>query len=54
MDYLRALKSSEFFEKEGNKFSYEINKLTPDIKIDAKMFSFDPKDYPGVEVNDMR
>jgi len=51
---LQQVKSSVFYEKEGNKFSYEVKKLTPDVKIDDKMFSFDPKDYPGVEINDMR
>ena len=51
---MQQVKSSEFFEKEGNRFSYEIRKLTPNVKIDDKMFSFNPKDYPGVEINDVR
>ena len=51
---LQQVKSSVFFEKEGNKFSYEVKKFIPNVKIDDQMFSFDPKDYPGVEINDMR
>jgi len=51
---LQQVRSSVFFEKEGNKFSYEVKKLIPNVEIDDNMFSFDPKDYPGVEINDMR
>ena len=48
------IKSTEFYEKDGTRFSYEVKKLTPNVKTDVKTFSFDVKDYPGVEVNDMR
>lgn len=50
----KEIVSSTFYEKEGNRFTYEIIKLTPDIKADDEMFTFDTDKYPGVEVNDMR
>lgn len=50
----KEITSSTFYEKEGNRFTYEILKLIPDVKTEDKMFTFDPDKYPGVEVNDMR
>ncbi|PGH39878.1 MAG: gliding motility protein, partial [Candidatus Nephrothrix sp. EaCA] len=29
-------------------------KFTPNIKLNETVFSFDPKNYPGVEVIDLR
>lgn len=41
-------------DKNGGKVKYKIDKLTPDIEINDAAFTFNPEDYPDVEVVDMR
>ncbi|MGK7391579.1 MAG: LolA family protein [Candidatus Cyclobacteriaceae bacterium M2_1C_046] len=42
------------FDKGGNKYRYRISDYTPNVKIEDKDFEFNPKNYPGVEVIDLR
>lgn len=42
------------FEKNGNHYTYEITKFTPNAAVTDATFTFDPKKYPGVEVVDLR
>jgi len=42
------------YDKNGNVFTYYIVKLEPNIDLPENFFSFDEKDYPDVEVIDMR
>ena len=41
-------------DKSGNTFSYLVNKFETDVKVNETDFTFNAKDYPGVEVIDMR
>lgn len=41
-------------DKSGNTFSYIVNKFEPNVPVNDSDFVFDAKDYPGVEVIDMR
>ncbi len=50
----KGVQSFTFFEKTGNRFKYNITKFTPNAKIEDSYFTFDPKKYPGVALNDLR
>ncbi len=50
----KAVQSAVVFDKNGNRYTYEIMKLIPDPRISDNFFSFDEKKYPGVEVVDLR
>lgn len=41
-------------DKSGNTFSYIVNKFETDVAVKDSDFKFNEKDYPGVEVIDMR
>jgi len=41
-------------DKSGNTFSYIVNKFEPNVAVKDSDFTFNAKDYPGVEVIDMR
>lgn len=42
------------FDKNGNKYTYQVKTLVPNVKVPESTFSFDAKKYPGVEVVDLR
>ncbi|ASZ14024.1 outer membrane lipoprotein carrier protein LolA [Chitinophaga pendula] len=44
----------KIFEKNGNRYTYEITNFTPNSNVSDATFSFDSKKYPGVEVVDLR
>lgn len=46
--------SFAMFEKGGNVFTYDLNRLDTDVQMKPGMFEFKTSDYPGVEVVDMR
>jgi len=50
----KAVQSAVVFDKNGNRYTYEIKKFTPNPNIPDTFFSFDTKKYPGVEVVDLR
>lgn len=50
----RILKSFMVFDKNGNRFLYEIITFKEDATITDKFFTFDASKYPGVEVLDFR
>jgi outer membrane lipoprotein-sorting protein len=41
-------------DKSGNTFSYMVNKFETNVAVKDTDFTFNAKDYPGVEVIDMR
>jgi outer membrane lipoprotein carrier protein len=49
-----TLVGGNVWEKNGNKYQYEVSGFTPNAPVADNMFTFDPKKYPGVEVVDMR
>ena len=50
----KGVQSFTFFEKTGNHYKYNISKFVANAKIDDSFFTFDPKKYPGVTLNDLR
>ncbi|MDD2962673.1 MAG: outer membrane lipoprotein carrier protein LolA [Bacteroidales bacterium] len=46
--------SFAMYEKGGNVFTYDLNRLDTDVQMKPGMFEFKTSDYPGVEVVDMR
>lgn len=46
--------SFAIFDKGGSVFTYQIDKLIPDVEMNSSLFSFKPSDYPGVDIIDMR
>jgi outer membrane lipoprotein carrier protein len=41
-------------DKSGNTFTYIVNKWETNVTVNDSEFTFNPKDFPGVEVIDMR
>jgi outer membrane lipoprotein-sorting protein len=42
------------FDKNGSTYAYIINKFETDIELNDSEFTFDPKEYPDVDIVDMR
>lgn len=42
------------FDKNGNKYTYNVKTFTPNVNVPETTFAFDTKKYPGVEVVDLR
>ncbi len=42
------------FGRDGSRFTFQITRFTPDKAFKAGYFHLDPKDYPGVRVEDLR
>ena len=49
-----SIQSWQMFDTGGNQYKYTIAKFNPNVKIEDRYFTFDPKKYPGVEVIDLR
>ncbi len=49
-----SLESFSMYDKDGNVFTYQIILLEPNLNLAANTFVFNIKDYPGVDVVDMR
>lgn len=50
----KQIGSVVIFDKSGNKYTYNVKKIIPNVKVPESTFSFDTKKYPGVEVVDLR
>ncbi len=46
--------SARILEKSGNRYSYTVNSFKPGTTVSDATFAFDKKNYPGVEVVDLR
>lgn len=46
--------SSTLYDRNGGTYTYTVNKFLPNQTIEETLFTFNSKDYPGVEINDMR
>jgi outer membrane lipoprotein carrier protein len=53
-DDTNTLASWQIYDKVGNVYSYTITGFNPNLKADSDMFEFDPSEYPGVEIIDLR
>ena len=50
----KTIQSATVFDKNGNRYTYEIKKFTPNVELNDAFFAFDTKKYPGIEVVDLR
>lgn len=50
----KQVKSFSLFDKNGNTFTYKVSKFQTDLPVTAADFTFEPANYPGVEIIDMR
>lgn len=49
-----TIHSVKGFAKDGSRYTFVITRLTPNKAIPATTFSFDPKQYKGIRVEDLR
>lgn len=54
IDKTSTVIGGNYWEKNGNKYKIAISNYTPNTNIPDTYFSWDPKQYPGVEVVDLR
>lgn len=54
VDKNNTIVGGNVFEKNGNQYRYEVSGFTPNGAVSDALFSFDTKQYPGVEVVDLR
>jgi outer membrane lipoprotein-sorting protein len=50
----KQIYSALIFDKNGSRYTYTIRAFTPNVKVPESLFGFDKKDYPGVELVDLR
>ncbi len=50
----KSVKSWKIWDKNGKKTVFRVDKFMPNTPADDKIFSFDKKKYPGVEMVDLR
>ncbi|HHW58967.1 MAG: LolA-like putative outer membrane lipoprotein chaperone [Bacteroidales bacterium] len=50
----KLLNSASIYNKDNNTFIYVIDRFITDIDAPDSIFVFNPKDHPGVFINDMR
>jgi len=48
------LRSIKAFSRDGSRYTLKVDKLIPNKTFTDKTFTFDAKDYPGVDVEDLR
>lgn len=46
--------ATKIFEKTGNRYTYSVTNFTPNTTMDESIFIFNAKDFPGVEIVDLR
>lgn len=49
-----VINTTKVFEKTGNRYTYSVNNMATNTIIADATFNFDAKQYPGVEVVDLR
>ena len=50
----KTVQNAVVFDKNGNRYTYEIKTFTPNPALTDSFFTFDTKAHPGVEVVDLR
>lgn len=50
----KLISKAMIFDKNGNRYTYELKGFTPNPKVAADFFTFNPRKHPGVEVVDLR
>ena len=49
-----TIAGGNIYEKNGNKYQYDVSGFTPNASLGDDVFTFNAKKYPGVEVVDLR
>lgn len=49
-----SINSWKIFQKNGQKVTYKVEQFQPDVTVADNFFSFNAKQFPGVEVVDLR
>lgn len=50
----KVLKRWKIFEKNGTRYTYDINNFNPEAPVDDALFTFNKRQHKGVEVVDLR
>lgn len=50
----QTIKRFKVFSKDGSRFTMRLSQVNSNVVFDEKTFSFDPANYPGVHVEDLR
>lgn len=50
----KNLVNSKIFDRNGNRYTYKVDKFESDQKLDDVFFTFDVSKHPGVEIIDLR
>ncbi|AEI47738.1 LolA family protein [Runella slithyformis] len=50
----KSVRSWKVIQRSGQRLTFKVDKLTPNVKVEDKFFAFDPALYKGVEVIDLR
>lgn len=50
----KQVASAVMFEKNGNRYTYNVKNFSSNAKVPESTFIFDAKKYPGIEVVDLR
>ena len=48
------LQQIKAFSRDGSRFTFKLNKLTPNKTFNKSDFTFDTKKYPGIRIEDLR
>lgn len=50
----KSISNWKIFQKNGDKVTYKVDQFQPDVTVADNFFTFNAKQYPGVEVVDLR
>ncbi|AXE19034.1 outer membrane lipoprotein carrier protein LolA [Runella rosea] len=50
----KSVRSWKVIQRSGQRLTFKVDKLTPNVKVEDKFFAFDPTQFKGVEVIDLR
>ena len=50
----KSINNWKIFQKNGEKVTYKLEQFQPDVAVADNFFTFNAKQYPGVEVVDLR
>ncbi len=50
----KTLVNYKVFDKNGNRYLWQVSDFEPDLELSASHFQFNPSEYEGVEVIDLR
>lgn len=50
----KSISSWKIFQKNGQEVTYKVDQFVPDVNVADNFFAFNAKQYPGVEVVDLR